>query len=133
MLPDRLRSLRLRAGKSQADIAGLLNITREAYSMYENGKRQPSFDALLVLADLYTVSMDYLFGRTDNPSPAKETTDEERMLLSSFQTTDDRGRQLFLALAKFEYNRQVLERKTRAHTQGPSSTNRHHSGPSGAE
>lgn len=131
MLPDRLRTLRLRAGKSQADIAGLLNITREAYSMYENGKRQPSFDTLIVLADLYAVSMDYLFGRTDNPFPAKETTDEERMLLSSFQTTDDRGRQLFLALAKFEYNRQASERKPKAHTQSTSPVSRNHHGPSG--
>lgn len=131
MLPDRLRTLRLRAGKSQADIAGLLNITREAYSMYENGKRQPSFDALLVLADFYMVSMDYLFGRTDTPAPAKETTDEERMLLSSFQTTDDRGRQLFLALAKFEYNRQVSEKKVKAHHPGASSAARNPHGPSG--
>ena len=37
-----------------------LNISREALSHYENGKREPSLTLLLKMSDYYNVSVDYL-------------------------------------------------------------------------
>ena len=64
MVAKRLKELRLASSASQADIAHILNISRVAYSFYENGKRQPNLESLSILADYYEVSVDYLIGRT---------------------------------------------------------------------
>jgi transcriptional regulator with XRE-family HTH domain len=37
-----------------------LNISREALSHYENGKRQPSIEMLRKLSQYFNVSIDYL-------------------------------------------------------------------------
>lgn len=42
-------------------------MTREAYSMYETGRRQPPNETLVKLAGHYRVSLDFLAGRTDIP------------------------------------------------------------------
>ena len=63
----RLKELRLQAGATQTELARLLGVSREAYSMYESGKRQPGLAALDTLAAYYRVTVDYLLGRTDCP------------------------------------------------------------------
>lgn len=45
----------------------MLGVTRTAYNMYEQGKRQMDYNTLIQLADQYKVSLDYLFQRTDVP------------------------------------------------------------------
>ena len=42
-------------------------IEQALLSKYESGKRIPPTDTLIILADYYNVSMDYIMGRTDNP------------------------------------------------------------------
>ena len=42
-------------------------IEQALLSKYESGKRIPPTETLVVLADYYGVSMDYIMGRTDNP------------------------------------------------------------------
>ena len=37
-----------------------MNISRQAYSNYETGKRAPDLDSLIRLADLYHISLDEL-------------------------------------------------------------------------
>lgn len=37
-----------------------LSISREALSLYENGKRNPSLDMLVALSKYFNVSIDYL-------------------------------------------------------------------------
>lgn len=58
-----LKSLRYAKNEKQSEIANLLGITRAAYSNIENGKRQLDNNNLLILADHYNVSVDYLLGR----------------------------------------------------------------------
>lgn len=52
---------------SQKQVADGIGITETGYYYYESGRRKPGFDVIPALADLYNVSTDYLFGRTDNP------------------------------------------------------------------
>ena len=45
---------------NQQKVAMDLNISREALSLYENGKREPSLDMLNKLSKYFNVSIDYL-------------------------------------------------------------------------
>ena len=69
MLENRLRELRIKAGLKQEDLIKRFNLSSGRYSQYETGKRKPDYDLLIELADFYNVSLDYLLGRTNAPSP----------------------------------------------------------------
>ena len=58
----RLKQLRTENDVSQSDIAKLLDVTRQAYSRYERGDREPDLEMLCKLADYFNVSVDYLIG-----------------------------------------------------------------------
>lgn len=102
MLAKRLRQLRKATGANQAEIAKLLKISREAYSMYETSRRQPGNEMLRILADHYNVSVDYMLGRTDVPEVAMYLEDDEKFLLDTFKNVDPRARDTILTLVKYE-------------------------------
>lgn len=62
----RLRDLREDSDLSQKEIASMLGIQQTVYSRYERGFQTIPLEHLLVLADTYRVSLDYLTGRTEN-------------------------------------------------------------------
>lgn len=64
----RLRELRLNKGLRQEQVARLIGVNKSAISTYENDARQPSFEILVRLANLYRVSTDYLLGQTNSRS-----------------------------------------------------------------
>ena len=64
----RLFECRTKAGLSQKALGELVGLTDASVNMMERGKRAPSFDVLLQLSDYFHVSLDYLCGRSDNPS-----------------------------------------------------------------
>ena len=55
-----LKAIRKANNLNQLKVAMDLNISREALSHYENGKREPSIDMLRKLSDYFNVSIDYL-------------------------------------------------------------------------
>ena len=61
----RLREIRMKRGKTQKETAELLDINLRSYQLYEQGKVEPSIKKLLLLADFFDVTTDYLLGRTD--------------------------------------------------------------------
>lgn len=63
----RLYDLRTDNDYRQEDIAEYLQITKQAYGMYENGKRNLSIDYLIKLSKFYGVSADFILCLTDNP------------------------------------------------------------------
>lgn len=65
----RIKDLREDNDLTQSDIASLLFITRQQYSLYELGKRSFPIDCLDTLADYYNTSVDYLIGRTNTKKP----------------------------------------------------------------
>lgn len=48
---------------TQQEVADILGCQREVYRRYEKGTRTIPVEFLIVLADLYKVSLDYLVGR----------------------------------------------------------------------
>ena len=55
-----LKKIREERNLNQLKVALDLNISREALSHYENGKRSPDVEMLLKLSDYFGVSIDYL-------------------------------------------------------------------------
>ena len=55
-----LREIRVKRGYSQLKVAMDLNISREALSYYETGKRSPDVDMLIALSRYFGVSVDFL-------------------------------------------------------------------------
>ena len=62
---ERIRALREDRDKTQNEIAQILNIGQKTYSDYELGKTRIPVDSLIILAELYDVSMDYICGTSD--------------------------------------------------------------------
>lgn len=65
----RLRELRKSRKISQTKLAMDLNLSQNAISRYETGKREADYRTLIAIADYFHVSVDYLLERTDNPKP----------------------------------------------------------------
>ena len=59
----RLRELRARHGLTQDRVAQELRVHESAVSRWENGTRFPTGEDLVVLSELFHVSIDYLLGR----------------------------------------------------------------------
>ena len=67
-----LRKIRIKKGYTQLKVAMDLNISREALSYYENGKRSPDLQMLVLMSDYFDVSIDYLItGKEFSPKYPK--------------------------------------------------------------
>ena len=65
ILSERLFELRKEKSLSQEDAAKEIGIAYRSYRRYEAGEREPDASTLVLVADYYGVSIDYLVGRTD--------------------------------------------------------------------
>lgn len=67
MLPTRLKTARKAAGLTQQQAAESLNLSTRSYQRYEaeSGICEPPLNTLVVMADLFDVSIDWLLGRDD--------------------------------------------------------------------
>lgn len=66
---QQLKNIRKNLGLTQAQVQEKTGICRTMLSKYENGKAEPTVEVLILLADFYCTSTDYLLGRTNNPAP----------------------------------------------------------------
>ena len=64
---QRLRDLREDNDKTQEEIAALLGISRQHYSLYERGIRELPMHHFVTLAKFYNVSLDYISGILSTP------------------------------------------------------------------
>ena len=60
---DMLKYLRNRDKLSQSELAEKLGVAKSTISMYEVGKREPDFETLEAIADLFNVDMNLLLGK----------------------------------------------------------------------
>ena len=68
----RLKDLREDADLKQLNIAAILGITRQQYSLYETGKRDIPAEYIKILASFYDTSCDYILEMTNNPKSYKK-------------------------------------------------------------
>ena len=62
---EQIKSLRIENNLSRIQLADKLNVSVRLVSYWENGQRECDFDMLIKIADLFSVSIDYLLGRKE--------------------------------------------------------------------
>lgn len=66
-MENNLRKLRKEHKLTQVALQMKTGIEQALLSKFENGERIPPTESLIILADFYNVSIDYILCRTDNP------------------------------------------------------------------
>ena len=114
---QRVKALREEKNLSLRQLEKLTNISHSAISAYEKGRREPSFESLEALSDVFNCDIDYLLGRTDvrnkeanalgrsslydayKNSPDLELTEGEKWWLEIYKQLPDETRGVFIAIA----------------------------------
>jgi transcriptional regulator with XRE-family HTH domain len=67
LLKDKLRELRTKAHYTQRKVGQYLNMTRQGYAHYEAGLRNPDYQTLLKLSNLYQIDIGELINSQTTP------------------------------------------------------------------
>ncbi len=114
---ERLKQIRKDRGLTQVGLAEQLDVTKGTVSTWETNSRKPSFETLVELCDMFTVSMDYLIGVSDDATPHIIDKNElETLALSDveddlteytlkYARLDNYGREAVESIIRAEYNR----------------------------
>ena len=92
------KDARKRSGMTQREAADASSIALGTLRRWEQGVNEPDVDSLVVLADLYGVTVGELVGARDGSAPS--LTDDEHRLLDYYRATDDRGRLAIMSVAE---------------------------------
>lgn len=104
MIGARLKELRLKSKKTQADVAKHLGISQQAYNYYENDKRIPDYIMFQKLSSLYNVPISYILG--EESAPSSETNSDCNYIIEGYSDldADDKKRvDEYVALLKLKY------------------------------
>ena len=72
MIGERLLELRKDADLTQDDLAAILNINKHSISSYERNKSEPPDAIKIAIARYFDVSIDFLLGLTEIPTPLEK-------------------------------------------------------------
>ena len=89
---NRLRQLRDSIGLNQKDFAASIGMKQTTYNGYETGKHKPKSDVLIMIADKYGVTVDYLLGKSERSAPVSESgpaSPERQALLDAIKDMDE--------------------------------------------
>lgn len=64
-----IKLAREKSGKKQQECANEIGVTLRAWQGYEQGIREPKFEILIKIAELFNVTTDYLLGRPEAEPP----------------------------------------------------------------
>ena len=65
---ENLKILREELGINKAEAARKLNLTPMAYGRYEKGEREPSYQTVCYIAQVFNTNVDYLYGLNSDMS-----------------------------------------------------------------
>lgn len=80
---NRIKELRQSRKLRQSDLAAKLKVSQATLSNWESGRYEPDFEALKTMSDYFQVSVDYLLGHDEPPSPSAGGTapvDQEQIM-----------------------------------------------------
>lgn len=99
---DVLKQLRKSRGfESMKEFCNAVGISFNTYQNYETGKRVPTADMLITLADFYGVSVDYLLGREPETDPLKmfnisaQAVDSDKFI-EEYEKLPELAKQIFI-------------------------------------
>lgn len=104
MLGLRIKQLREELNLNQEELAKKLNISPSTIGMYETNRRQPNYEILENLSNIFNCSIDYLLGKSDirNPEEIKIDADKINIGLSAkdYENITDNQRKQIEEFAK---------------------------------
>ena len=92
---DMLKYLRNRDHLSQSELADKLGVAKSTISMYEVGKREPDFETLEAIADLFNVDMNFLLGKSGSENDNYYYLNEETRQIAQDAFENPELRSLF--------------------------------------
>ena len=105
----RIRELRKKSGKTMKEFGKIFSLAESTISGYETEARKPDIDIFQKFADYFNVSVDYLLGRTNDPSTKDDSEKGEMYFFDKENVTPDEMRD---ALAYIKARR-MLEQKNK--------------------
>ncbi len=95
-----LRTLRMSKGISQQQLADVIGTSQQSINKYENHNVEPDISTLIMLADYFQVSVDYLIGHVirdiDCQSKLELDKDESCLVLNYRQLSKDEKKSIQL-------------------------------------
>lgn len=102
---SRIKKLRKAKGLTMKELGDVLGVAESTISLYENDKRQPDRDTIKKIADLFNVSIDYLYCRTDVPYIASAESIETKKEPEQNAGVDENIIRLFSSLGTQDQER----------------------------
>ncbi len=113
MFAERLKELRKEKNMTQVQLAETLGVSKGTIAMWEIGKREPNFEMLDRLSDVFDRRIDYILGFSDDtssPMPTEEDLDQ----LGRWEV-EEQFRDIIMAyLSLDEYGRTAVENLIKA-------------------
>lgn len=81
----KLKELRLENGLKRSELSQKLGIPASTLANYENETRQAPYDVLILLANFFDVSVDFLLDRTDDLNNLKTEVKKNYSVLNSIE------------------------------------------------
>lgn len=97
-----LKKLREKEKMTQVELSKKLNVSPSTIGMYETGRREPDYENLKRIAEIFNVSTDYLLGF--NPA-RKLHADENKKFLDSFLALKKSDKSIVIAMVDRLNNR----------------------------
>lgn len=72
-----IRELRKQHGLTMRELGEKIGVSESTISLYETGKREPNYETLLKIAELFNVSVDYLLRGEEVPAAKTPITDDD--------------------------------------------------------
>lgn len=67
IIAEKIKYLRTSKGITQKQLAEALGVWSVSVQRFEYGDARPSLDTLIIIADYFEVSLDFIVGRTEKP------------------------------------------------------------------
>lgn len=80
MFADRLKKIRAEKGMTQVQLAEALGVSKGTIAMWETGKREPNFETLNELSEIFDKRIDYILGYSNDTSSPKMTEEDIEQL-----------------------------------------------------
>ena len=76
MIADRLKEIRTEKGITQVQLAETMGVSKGTVAMWETGKREPNFETLNQLSEIFDKRIDYILGYSNDASSPKMTEED---------------------------------------------------------
>ncbi|NLI90547.1 MAG: helix-turn-helix transcriptional regulator [Epulopiscium sp.] len=115
-LVDRLKELRKENNMTQSELANMLGMAKGTVAMWEMGKRNPSFESLEKMSEIFDRRVDYILGKSDDSSSPKlsdsqiqelgrwQAEEDLAEIVMKYLRLDERGKASVEALINTEFN-----------------------------